>query len=44
MYQIIADGQAWKDADGRDSWPFAEAATLAEMLDGMGYQVELAKV
>jgi len=43
LFMVLADGQPWIDADGRDSWPWLEADTLAAMLETepMSYDVEV---
>jgi hypothetical protein len=41
MYRILADGIAWIDSDGRNAWPLAEAVSLAESLERMGYAVRV---
>jgi predicted RNA-binding Zn-ribbon protein involved in translation (DUF1610 family) len=41
VFELIADGIRWEDADGRTSWPGREAAALAEVVGGLGYQVEM---
>jgi hypothetical protein len=37
-YQVIADGIAWEDSDGRTVWPRAEADALADHLASQGYK------
>jgi hypothetical protein len=37
-YQVIADGIAWEDSDGRTEWPRAEADSLADHLASQGYK------
>jgi len=45
LYQITADGSAWEDSDGRDTWPESEARALAEDLERRrGYTVTLHEV
>lgn len=39
-YELYADGSQWEDADGRTQWSGPEADALADMLAGMGYDVE----
>lgn len=39
LWQVLADGIAWVDPDGKDRWPYEEADSLAEVLEGMGYDV-----
>lgn len=44
MFQITADGQAWVDADGRDSWIQGEALALANLLERNGYTTTLHEI
>lgn len=37
MYQVIVDGIAWEDSDGKSEWPKIEADTLADHLASQGY-------
>jgi hypothetical protein len=41
MYQVIADGIPWVDADGKDEWEWDEAVMLAAMLEGVDYAVAI---
>jgi hypothetical protein len=41
MYQIIADGIAWVDPDGNDTFTLREAEALADMLERNGYEVTI---
>jgi hypothetical protein len=41
MWQIYADGLAWIDSDGRDTWPTWEANALADHVESLGYEVEM---
>jgi len=40
MYQVIADGIPWEDADGNTEWPYEEAVALAEVVESQGYIVQ----
>ena len=44
MYEVLADGTAWQDADGREVFSYTEACTLADMLERMGYRTEVTQV
>jgi len=44
VFQIIADGQAWTDADGNDCWPAFETEALAEVIESQGYDIEVVAV
>ena len=37
MYQVIAEGIAWVDPDGHDTFTQHEADTIAEVLHRQGY-------
>jgi hypothetical protein len=38
MYQVIVDGIAWVDGDGKETWPKREADSLADHLASQGYK------
>lgn len=44
MFQIIADGQYWIDAEGRDTWIQGEALALTNHLEHLGYITTLHEV
>lgn len=41
IYQVLADGEPWIDSDGLTEWPYPEALSLGELLESLGYEVEL---
>lgn len=41
LWQVIADGIPWEDADGRTSWERGEAIALAEKVENQKYTVEV---
>jgi len=41
MFQIIADGAYWEDADGQDTWTAFEIDALAELVESQGYDIEI---
>jgi hypothetical protein len=44
MFAIIADGIAWTDADGCESWSAFEVDALADSLERIGYTVQVEQV
>ena len=43
-FEIYADGILWEDGDGRTRWPLGSMATLAAMLESLGYYVTTKEV
>ena len=41
MYQVIADGMPWIDADGKKEFSRMEAEELFDRLEHLGYSVEI---
>lgn len=41
-WQVIADGIPWTDADGNTHWTRGDAVGLAELVESLGYTVEMA--
>jgi hypothetical protein len=44
MFEVIADGIAWVDSDGNVEFTWQEAASLAEGLENIGYDVDIESV
>lgn len=44
MYEIYADGILWEDSDGVTAWDKREVSALAELVESLGYDVEVVKI